>query len=46
MGLSEHNNGSILALIGRRMVNFGMEAFFILFLNITSKLVISEIKFL
>ena len=47
MGLLEHNRGNISALIGGRMLNFGMEAFFImLFLNITGKLVISEIQFL
>ena len=47
MGSPEHKGGIISSLIGGNMVNFGIEAFFILFfLNITSKLVISQIKFL
>ena len=44
---SEHNHGNISSLIGGKMLNFGMEVFFILFfLNIKTKLVISQIKFL
>ena len=43
----EHNCGNILSLIASKMLNFGMEAFFILFsLNITTKLEISQINFL
>ena len=46
MGSSEHNRGNMSSLIGGKMLNFGMEAFFILFFpNITTKLVISQIKF-
>ena len=45
MRSSEQNRGNISSLIGGKMVNFGMEAFFILiFPNITSKLVISQIN--
>ena len=44
---SEQNRGNISSMIGGKMLNFGMEAFFMLiFLNITTKLVISQIKFL
>ena len=47
MGSSEHNRDNISSLIGGEKLNFGMEAFFILFfLNITTELVISQIKFL
>ena len=47
MGPLEHNCGNISSLIAGKMLNFGMEAFFILFfLNITIKLVISQIQFL
>ena len=47
MRSSEHNRGIMSSLIGGKMPNFGMEAFLILiFLNITTKLVISQIKFL
>ena len=47
MRSSEQNRGNISSLIGGKMLNFGMEAFFILiFLNITTKLVISQINFL
>ena len=47
MGSSEHNRGIMSSLIGGKMLNFDMEAFFILiFLNITTKLVISQIKVL
>ena len=47
MGSSEHNLGNISSLIGGKMLNFGMEAFFIMFfLDITTKLVISQIRFL
>ena len=47
MRSSGQNRGNISSLIGRKMLNFGMEGFFILiFLNITTKLVISQINFL
>ena len=47
MGSPEHNHGNISSLIGAEMLNFGKEAFCTLFfLNITTKLVISQIKFL
>ena len=47
MGSSEHNRSITPSLIGGHMLNLGMEAFFILFfLNITSKLVILQNKFL
>ena len=47
MGSLEQNRGNISSLIGGSMPNFGMESFFILFfLNITTKLMISQIKFL
>ena len=50
MGSSEHNRPwqySISSLIGGKMLNFAMKAFFIMFfLNITTNLVISQIKFL
>ena len=47
MESSEHNRGNMSSLIGGKMLNFGMESFFIqIFLNITTKLVISEIKLL
>ena len=43
MGSSEQNRDNISSLICGKMLNFGMEAFFILiFLNITTKLVISQ----
>ena len=46
MGSSEHNHGNKPFLIDCKMLNFRMEAFFILFLKITTKLVILQIKFL
>ena len=47
MRSSEQNRGNISSLIGGKMLNFGMEAFFILvFLNIKIRLVISQINFL
>ena len=47
MGSSEHNHDIMSSLIGGKMLNFGMEAVFIFFfLNITTKLVISQIKIL
>ena len=47
MGSSEHNRGNISSLIGGKVLNFSMEAFCILFFrNITTKSVISQIKFL
>ena len=47
MWSSEYNCRNMSSQIGGKMLNFGMEAFFILyFLNITTKLVISQIKFL
>ena len=47
MGSSEHNRGIMSSMIGGKMLNFGMEAFLILiFLDITTILVISQIKFL
>ena len=46
MGSLEHNRGNISSLIGGNMLNFGMEAFFILFfINNATNLVISQIKF-
>ena len=43
MGSSEHNRGNISSLIGGKMLNFSMEASFILvFLNIKTKLVILQ----
>ena len=46
MQSSDHNRGNISSLIGGEMLNFGMEAFFILFfLNIRTKLVILHINF-
>ena len=43
----EQNRDNISSLIGSKMLNFGMEAFFIsIFKNITTKLVISQINFL
>ena len=46
MGLTECNHGNI-SLIGGKMLNFGTETFFILlFQNITTKLLISQITFL
>ena len=47
MRSSEQNRDNISSMIGSKMLNFGMEAFFIsIFLNITTKLVISQIYFL
>ena len=47
MRLSEQNRDNISSLIGGKMLSFGMEAFFILIvLNITTKLVISQMNFL
>ena len=47
MRSSEHNRSNISSLIDGKMLNFGMEACFILFfLTVTTKLVISQIKFL
>ena len=47
MGSSEHNCGNISSLTGGKMLNSGMVAFLILYnLNITAKLVISQIIFL
>ena len=47
MGSSEHNRSNISSLIVGRILNFGMEALCILFfLNVTTKFVISQIKFL
>ena len=47
MGTSEQNSGNMSSLVGDKMLNFGMESFFILlFLNITTKLVIIQIRFL
>ena len=45
MRSSEQNRDNISSLICGKMLNFGMEAFFI-FLIITTKLVISQINFL
>ena len=46
MELSEHNRDNKSSLIGGNMLNLGMEAFFILFfLDITTKLVTSQINF-
>ena len=43
----EHNCGYISSLMSGKMLNFGMEAFFILiFLNTTTKLEILQIKVL
>ena len=43
----EHNRGNISSLTDGKMLNFGIQAFFILFfLNITTKLVISQAKML
>ena len=43
----EHNCGNISSLMGEKMLNFGLEAFFILiYPNTTTKLVISQINFL
>ena len=45
MGSSEHNRGNISSLLGNKLLNFSMEAFFILFsLNIITKRVISQNK--
>ena len=45
MASSEHNCGFMSSLIGGKIINFSMEAFLILiFLNITTKLVVSQIK--
>ena len=47
MGSSEQNHGNISSMICGKMLNFGMEACFILiFLNISTKLVILQIQFL
>ena len=47
MGSSERNRCIMSSLIAGKMLNFGMEAFFILiFLNIITNLVIPQIKFL
>ena len=48
MGSSEQNRDNISSLICGKMLNFSVEAFFVLFfLNITTKLLmISQIKFL
>ena len=44
---SEHNHSNISSLINGKMLYFSMEACFILFfLNVTTKLVILQIKFL
>ena len=44
---SEHNRGKMSSLIGDKMLDFSMEAFFILFfLNSTNILVMSKIKLL
>ena len=45
MGSSEHNPGNISSLTGGNMLNFDKEDFFY-FVNITTKLVTSQIKFL
>ena len=47
MRSSDHNRGNISSLIGGKVLNFGVEIFFIVFLlNITTNIVISQIKLL